>query len=398
MKKNILVVFTLFIMAVSGVYSFACTTAVISGKATPDGRPLLYKNRDTPSLHSRLIYSDKGKYTFIGMVNPNDIENKQVLNGHNSAGFAIMNSDSYNINSVELKEDDRQDGEIMRLALETCATLKDFENLLNSLPKPLKLSSNFGVIDANGGAAYYETGINGFVKFDANNPQTAPFGYIIRTNYSFSGDVSKGKGYSRYLQAQELIYNGSLSNSLTPKYFMQNISRSLVHGLTKTDLNQYKETYAAFRDFIPRYYTASSVIFQGVKPGESPSLTTAWTVLGSTLGSVTIPIWINGKKSFPKILTADSKQNTPMDQWATQIKNKLFPIERGEGNDYIQVPLLLSVTPQLISIENSIFDKSSEILTQWYEKGKPNEQALQEFYSWIDSYVTLEYKNRFLNN
>jgi hypothetical protein len=31
---------------------FPCTVAVVSGKATPDGRPLLWKNRDTSSLAS----------------------------------------------------------------------------------------------------------------------------------------------------------------------------------------------------------------------------------------------------------------------------------------------------------------------------------------------------------
>ncbi|PQL93532.1 carcinine hydrolase/isopenicillin-N N-acyltransferase family protein [Apibacter adventoris] len=386
MKKYAIwgIVFMLFL---SVRFLHACTTAVVSGKATPDGRPILYKNRDTQTLHSRLIYSTQGKYSFIGMVNPMDIEEKSVLNGHNSAGFAIINSDSYNINYPALKDEKRQDGEIMRLALETCATLEDFENLLNHLSKPLRLSSNFGVIDAKGGAAYYETNNTGFTKFDANDPIIAPFGYIIRTNYSFSGLINEGKGYSRYMQAQELLYNASLNNNLTPRFFLQDVSKCLVHGLTKVNLNQYKEKFAAFRDFIPRYFTASAVVFQGVKTNESPSLTTAWTILGSTLGSVTIPLWLNNKHILPKILIADKQQKTLMDEWASCIKKKLFPIERGEGNDYINVEELLKILPKIYVTENNIFKKSEKYLDLWRKNGRLNEKEITDFYQWIDDYV-----------
>jgi hypothetical protein len=370
---------------------FSCTTAVISGKATPDGRPLLYKNRDTTTLHSRMVYSNHGKYSFIGMTNPDDKDNKNIFNGHNSAGFAIMNSDSYNLNYPEIKESQRQDGEIMRLALESCSTLKDFENLLIHLPKPLRLSSNFGVIDAQGGAAYYETSNQGFVKYDANNPDIAPFGYIIRTNYSFSGKPEDGKGYSRFLRAQELLYSASLTNSLTPKYFLQNVSRSLVHGLTKVDLTKYSKEFSAFRDFIPRYYTASVVVIQGVKQTESPLLTTAWTILGTSLGSVAIPLWLNFNKIFPKVLTADLNNNTLMDKWASTIKKKLFPIEKGEGSDYIHVPTLVSIKPKLISIENAIMEQSELLLNEWRIEDKINNKELINFYSWVDKYIHDKY-------
>ena len=34
----------------------ACTSAVVSGKVTPDGRPLLWKNRDTDYLRNHVAY------------------------------------------------------------------------------------------------------------------------------------------------------------------------------------------------------------------------------------------------------------------------------------------------------------------------------------------------------
>ena len=82
-----------------------------------------------------------------------------------NAGFGIMNSASYNLklNDDTTKISDLE-GMIMKMALERCATLEDFEKMLNDLPKPLGVEANFGVIDANGGAAYYETDNFKFIK------------------------------------------------------------------------------------------------------------------------------------------------------------------------------------------------------------------------------------------
>ena len=74
-----------------------CTTAVISGKATDDGRPLLLKNRDADALQNKLVYFFDGKYKFIGLVNSSDKENSEVWCGFNATGFGIMNSASYNL-------------------------------------------------------------------------------------------------------------------------------------------------------------------------------------------------------------------------------------------------------------------------------------------------------------
>ena len=54
----------------------ACTTAVISGKYTKDGRPLLWKHRDTWALNNSIRQFDDGKYPYMGLVNSKDIEGK----------------------------------------------------------------------------------------------------------------------------------------------------------------------------------------------------------------------------------------------------------------------------------------------------------------------------------
>ena len=38
------------------------------GKYTKDGRPLLWKNRDTWAIHNKIMYFDDGKYEYIGLL------------------------------------------------------------------------------------------------------------------------------------------------------------------------------------------------------------------------------------------------------------------------------------------------------------------------------------------
>ena len=65
--KNILLLFCLLAGAV--LPAWACTSAVVSGKATPDGRPLLWKHRDTDFLKNHVEYVRGEKYDFIAVVN-----------------------------------------------------------------------------------------------------------------------------------------------------------------------------------------------------------------------------------------------------------------------------------------------------------------------------------------
>ena len=85
----------------------------------------------------------------------------------------------------------------MRKALRVCKTVQDFEHFLDTLPRPMHVEANFGVIDAYGGAAYYETNNERYYKKDANDPNLAPEGYLIYTNFSFVGRTDEGKGYVR---------------------------------------------------------------------------------------------------------------------------------------------------------------------------------------------------------
>ena len=384
---------------------WSCTTFIISGKNTPDGKPILYKNRDTGTLDNAIVFFSDGKYQYIGIVDSRVSWKKEVWGGFNSAGFAIMNSMAYNNNIGDTTKFEDQEGVVMKLALASCATLADFEKLLTDLPKPLGVNSNFGVIDAYGGAAYYETGNYGFKKIDANDPALAPDGYLIRTNHSFTGAVDQGMGYIRYAAASEALNMAAAQKKFEPQYLLNNISRNLNHSLTKVNLradlprDNRSAEFRSFEDFIPRFSTASVVMVVGAAKGEDPAAAMAWMVDGSPLTAVAVPVWVSAGKNLPWVVSMKDDMHSPLCDAAMQLKGQLFPISRGNGNKYINVAALINadntgILQRLEPIEAEIFRKTAEMTTALSGK-KTDKAMIQEHYKWIDSYIIQSYKEIF---
>ena len=405
-KINLFILF--FLMMSTGIY--ACTVAVVSGKYTKDGRPLLWKNRDTNYINNQIMYFTDGKYIYMGLVNSGDINGKSVWIGQNSAGFAIMNSASYNLNIGDTTKQSGLEGRIIKQALATCATIEDFEKLLAALPIPTKLEANFGVIDANGGAAMYELGNRGFEKFDANDPKVAPFGYIIRVNYSFMGSFGdESSGYIRYNTVNEQFYNAMSTDNFDAQFIIQEATRGLYNSLTKEDLyKKYKDipentpAYSFFHDFIPRRLSASSCVVQGVKKGEDPQFATLWSVVGFPLTSIVIPTWIKGGKDFPKILKrSDGLKDSPVCNGALQLKKQFFPIRWGRYamRFYVNINSLINkdgtgIRQKIRPYEDEVFKTTHAKLDLWRKNGMKKSE-IKEFYKELDTNITGMFKKEF---
>lgn len=384
----------------------ACTTAVISGKHTKDGRPLLWKHRDTWAVNNKIMQFDDGKYIYTGLVNSKDSLGKSVWIGYNETGFGIMNSASYNLNNDTIKQSGLE-GRVIKKALQTCATIDEFEKMLLNMPEPRRLEANFGVIDANGGAAYFELGNFKVIKVDANNPAIAPYGYVIRTNYSFNGIAGNGGGYIRYVTANKVFDKAVKSNNLNAQTIIQNGSRNLSHGLTEDNLWDYKnlaegeDKMVFFVDYIPRRGSSSSCIVEGVKKDENPNLSTMWTVLGWPLVSVTIPVFINKNAIVPEVLAYNEKmKDAPLCSFALRLKDECYSYKWGTNKKYyLNVNKLLNadgtgIIQQNAELDNYLFNQSYEILNKWRSEGY-SDKELSEFYNNIDSQVKEHYSKTF---
>ena len=401
---KIKIIFTLIVFLFTVSNTNPCTTAVVSGKATDDGRPLLLKNRDADALQNKLVYFFDGRFKFIGLVNSSDKENKEVWCGFNETGFGIMNSASYNLKINDTTKLSDLEGRIMKMALERCATLEDFEILLNDLPKPLGVEANFGVIDANGGAAYYETDNFKYIKYDVNDPAVAPNGYLIRTNFSIAGEDNKGYGYIRYATASDLFENKIKDRKISFEFLINDVPRCLIHSFTETDLAQNlpdekSEKFVYFRDYIPRHSTSAAIVVQGVKENESSSLTTMWTILGFPLTSVVIPVWLNDDGRFPKVLQADETGNAPICDLALKLKDKVFSHQNDASENYMNLSALMNkentgVRQKLIPVEEQVLVKAKNMLSEFRNSGV-HYSEVKQFYNWIDNDVYNEIKSKF---
>ena len=98
MKRILLLLLTPFLL----LNTWACTSFIISGKATPSGRPMMFKHRDTGELNNRIAYFQGEKYAFIGLMNSPMLDG-EVWSGVNEAGFCIMNTASYNLREDSLE-------------------------------------------------------------------------------------------------------------------------------------------------------------------------------------------------------------------------------------------------------------------------------------------------------
>lgn len=387
MKKQLSLLLLLTIFTVD---IFACTSAIFTGKITADGRPLMWKHRDTGQENNKIEYVTGEKYKFLALYNSPD-NLKEAWTGTNEVGFSIMNTASYNLkyDDVPSNQMDRE-GEVMYKALATCKTLKDFEKMLDNYKRPMGVEANFGVIDAEGGAAYYEVNNDSWTKIDVNDPKIAPQGYIVYTNHSNTGKLNDGMGYIRYTNADKIVKQHlSRNGEFTPKWIMQNLSRSYYHSVLGIDLLKDKEVvekcggWFIDQDFIPRRSSTCSIVVSGVKKGEDPKNTIMWTNLGYPTVGITVPLMVvNGSNQPAYMLSSNESQNAYMCDWNLKRKHQIFPIKRGNGKQYMNVNLIEKFMNEALVIENKVFEMSKPIVDKLY-KGEAKSQDLKPVYDYI---------------
>jgi len=248
------------LLALPGPAAGACTTAVVAGAGSADGRPILWKNRDADDHQNQVVYCSDGKYPYIGVVNKADAAGMAIWAGINSQGLAIMNSASYNLEGAE---NSVAEGNVMKLALQSCATVADFQALLETSNMGGRdVAANFGVIDAKGGAAYFETDKKSYKRFNADDPAIAPKGYLIRTNFSESGKPGEGAGFVRFKRASELVEEAVKLKGLDAQSLLKQIARDVANArIGSYPMNPRKKNSPAFA------YTASTSSPSTCTPG-----------------------------------------------------------------------------------------------------------------------------------
>ena len=361
-----------------------CTIAVISGRATADGRPILWKNRDTAYSDNEVAVFVDGTFKYLALINAGDAGNAWI--GVNERGFAILNALSYNLPD-DLNEG-ITNGRLMKQALQICATVEEFEQYLeltNAIGRPNP--ANIAVIDAEGGAAIFEAGNRSFVRFDADDAVLAPEGFLARANFSLSADTTASDTY-RYNRCRRLILDGLSREGITTSYILQQVGRDL----RSVDVDPYPLPfqgsppglpgaigYVSTTNTINRRTTTAAGAVLGVLPGENPLLSTFYAVVGPPIVTVPLPAWV-AAGATPEAL--DGSETSPLCDAAQERNRSLY--------DYSGSGILLDTRglrgPEATwldlaeEIETWVFRQTESHLARWRERGiNPSEMRTAEY-------------------
>lgn len=373
-----------------------CTTAIVSGAATPDGRPLLWKNRDADDANNKLVFLSDGPLAAAGIVTAGS--STSIWMGVNEAGFAIENSVSDDLEGSSTAEN----GTFMKYALLHSATVADFEALLVQTNSPGRATkANYGVIDASGAAALFEAGNHTFRKYDTADPSDAPWGFIVRTNFAFTGDGS-GTGYVRYDRAVELLTGAALAGTLSYDFLLRVAARDLKNDVVDPYPLPYEggqdnrpPGYIRTANSINRFKTRSCAVFRGILRGEEPRLTTMWTILGEPVCAVALPVWplagsvppeLGGSPTAPLCDAAIAKKAACYPLAASQEYLDTYALDDGPENG------VFSYTGP---IEDWIRARTEARLAEWRASvptplavsAVQNETALQAYWCFLSSSV-----------
>jgi hypothetical protein len=355
-----------------------CTTAVISGQATPDNKPILWKNRDSDHIINKIIYVAETPYSYIGIINTEDNAGRMVWAGLNSEGFAIMNSVAYNLP----KEGEMHDleGIIMADALRTCRTVNDFEEYIKKNIGPsFGSQANFGVIDAYGASAIFEVSNKEYKRLNTADTKEK---YIINTNFARSGEKDKGRGYMRFQRASELFAKISERN-ISPSYIIQYISRDIGNALlgevdldSAAKLSSISPKWAYTNHSINRYYTSSAVIIHGKNANNKNDIATIWVMLGEPIFSIAVPLWVEAGE----VPDALSKGDIALiADYSYKLKQIARPFTDDERKEYLDLTKLINnkntgFLPFIIQTEKEILNQ-----TETFLKTKHTRQELISF-------------------
>ena len=317
------------------------------------------------------------------------------MDGSNETGFSIMNTASYNLKDDDIKEMD-QEGNLMRKALRVCKTVQDFEHFLDTLPRPMRVEANFGVIDAYGGAAYYETNNERYYKKDANDPNLAPEGYLfIRISLS-RGVRMKAKGmYVMRTRKRSLRKCGtedlllSVSFNRLPALFIIACGYRFDGQRAKSEQSYGLVCGAGFHPSSGKYG-----LYRNPRREirHESGIDKMWTALGYPPTSVAIPLWVKMGKEQSALVTYDASYKTALLDWySVQLQKNVYSIHRGNGQKYLHWQLLWNddqsgYIQQLRAVENRIFDLFDAHKTEWEQNGLDTKE-IQRLYKEVDKLV-----------
>ncbi len=334
----------------------ACTTGLASADGTDEGRCLLWKNRDSSHRNNEMVFLSRADFDLIGVINADDTT--QIWAGVNNFGFAIMNAEARDMARPGEKTIYDEEGYFMKAALLSCRTVADFESMLISTNDVGRgVTSNFGVIDAGGAAAFFETGNHEYFRYDGTDTHVCPAAFLTRANFAEKGYGREGYGQGRSSRAAEL-FESNQQEKLSAARVVSEITRD-VDGFHVG--NEYADSdFLSTTATINRHRTVSCSVFESTLANEDPRLTTYWITLGEPAVSVALPLWVLAGE-VPAVM--DGAGSAPLNLLFQELKAYVYP-DTSRSRD-ISALRLAEIQRKTDRVQKWVFRKTRRKMNQW---------------------------------
>lgn len=335
--------------------AFGCTTAIATGNAVGDGRPIVWRNFDW-SGNVTVYRCAGGRYAYIS-PSPRVPDHGA---GTNVAGLAIYTTLMKQMNPIGTPHFATP---AMSWLLGNCATVAEVGRAIDEQVRFEKgepggvqhwdasqkaPALSLAAIDAHGGAAIFELGKKSFFEYDLNAPNrlaAQPAQIAVRANvpHKRADHLDNATtGGPRYTDARDaLLRLAADQNKLTWKEVISGISR-------------WGDPAAETRRICSRHTIACTVVW-GCRPGEDPRLTTVLTTLGNPAYGVFVPVWAAASDRLNERYTS-SDDNGISEQVARLLRKRI------EGLD-------VRVRARTAEFENGLFSTIESVRAHWSRDG-----------------------------
>ena len=324
----------------------SCNIGVADSSVTRNGRGLLWKERmgDT-SGNSQVAYFTGPQYNYIGMRAVGDTDGAWM--GLNEAGLCTGNSyvsTRWNNNAL------------MNHVLGNFSTVAEVRAFIQQefAAGTLTATGCFPFLDAAGNATIFEIRWSDWmIEYNTQDPDRAPqsmLGWVVRANEFHQqadgrDDTSIGGRY------ESAAYNigGLIGLDLLS-------AQTVVQGNDGTSGYEYTR-YGPGRPLatLAAPTVRSSMVVQGVAPGEDPALTTMWAMPGPADYSIAIPTWTSVSDIPDCLSTGDFT-----------VRAKSLYVK---GNETI-------TQASTLAFEAHLFAEVDELLSHWRSVGIPSSEEI----------------------
>lgn len=271
-----------------------CTIGIANGYVAIDGRPILWKVRDTSDARQQLIYTSGSPYDYIGVRS----EGGGIYMGLNEAGVATGNS------LVTFSPEPAYNSSFQRYILENYESIDEIRNYVEQAidANTCNASGCFPFIDSDGNAIMFEVNrSNWWLEYDSMDADREPqglFGFVVRANeFHQRSDGTDDIGIGgRYESGTYNVLGLVGIDQLSAKTIIQGND-----GANDFEFVRYGpgRTLAS----ISRSINRSSIVVHGVAPDEDPALATMWVILGQSNYGIAVPTWA-GVSDIPLCLSS----------------------------------------------------------------------------------------------